>query len=132
MKNIKNQKGIIAILTIIIISASVLIMALSASLLGLGELDLGYTSQRGTETFSIADGCIEEALRQIRFNENYTATSSSLFIDQGACIINVIGDNPKIVTATASTTDGYYKKIEANVSINNNMITINSWEEKSN
>ena len=132
MKILKNQKGIAAILTIIIISTTVLIMAFSAALLGLGELDSGYTSQRGAESFSIADGCIEETLRRIRLDESYTSTSTSLFIDQGACIINVTGSGIKVITVTASTTDGYYKRIEANVSIFDSVITIDSWEEKSN
>lgn len=132
IKTTENQKGMVAILTIVIISASVLIMAISASLLGLGELDMGYTSQRGAEAFSIADGCVEEALRRIRLDEAYTSTDASLFINQGACIMNVIGDDVKTITVIASTTDGYYKKIEVNISINDSVIVINSWKEKSN
>ena len=132
MNKKNNQKGVIAILTIIIISASVLIMAFNSSILGLGELDMGFTSQKGSKTLFIADGCIEEALRQISFNQDYTAENYLLSIDQWTCIINVSNDNPKIINVLANEDEEYYKEIEVSVSLIGGIININSWEEKEN
>jgi hypothetical protein len=125
--------GFAALLTIVIVSAAVLIMAYNASLLGLGELDLGYTSQKGGETLSIAEGCLEETLRQIRLDTNYGigAGTINLTVSNGSCTITVadLGSDQRRVTITG-TNDIYNKKIEATLTLTGNVIAINSWIEK--
>ena len=129
----KNQKGVAAILTIVIVAAAVLIMAYSASLLGLGELDLGYTSQRGSEAFSVADGCIEETLRRIRLDTMYGIEAGDIIlsVSNGSCIINIedLGSNQRRITAIG-TSGNYNKKLETEISLFGNTININSWTEK--
>lgn len=138
IKIIKNQRGVAALLTIVIIAVATLIMAYSASMLGLGELDLGYTSQKGTEALSVADGCMEETLRRIRLDTNYGlgAGSISLLVSNGSCIINVVdlGSNQRRITITGTITDtsgDYNKKVEAELTLDSNIIAIDSWIEKS-
>ena len=135
LKTINKQKGGTILLTIIIIAAASLIMAQGSSVLGLGELELGYTSQKGAEAFSIADGCMEETLHRIHLDTNYGvgAGTINLSVDSGACTIDVadIGGNQRRVTV-AGTIDNYTKKIEIELTLNGNIITINNWEEKSN
>lgn len=131
-----TQSGIAALLTIVIVGAATLVMAYSASLLGLGELDLGYTSGRGAEAFSIADGCMEETLRRIRLNTAYGTVGGqiNLTVPNGTCEINVSVGNPseRIVNVLGSTTGGgYNKKIQAALTLSGNIITITSWEERS-
>jgi hypothetical protein len=128
------KNGFVALFTILVVSASVLIMAFSASLLGLGELDLGYTAQKGAEAFAIADGCTEESLRKLRLNSVYTG--GYLTTVNGSCIINIVtSGSDRTITVTASTTDNYYKTIETNITLSADVIpivTLNSWEEKTN
>jgi len=132
-KKQKNQRGVAALLTIIIVAAATLIMAYSASLLGLGELDLGYTSQKGAEAFSVSDGCMGETLRRIRLDTSHGvgAGDISLSVSNGSCIINVtdLGSNQRRITLTGTVGD-YNKKVEAEITLSGNVITINSWEEK--
>ena len=124
-----KEKGAAALLTIVIIAAAVLIMVYNASLLGLGELDLGYTSQKGGEAQSIADGCIEEALRRIRLDANYSG--DSLNLGAGSCIMTVsTSDNISTITVTANIDSEYYKKIEVVADLNESPIVITSWKEK--
>jgi len=124
-----HQRGVAALLTIVIVSAAALVIALSSSILGLGELDIGYVDSKGEESLSIADGCVEEALRRIRLDTDYSG--SSITQSNGTCIISVVpsGSN-RTITVTASTTDSYYKKIEAGITLSGNVITLDSWEEK--
>jgi hypothetical protein len=127
-----SRQGFAALLTIVVVSAAVLIMAYSASLLGLGELDLGHTSQKGDEASAIADGCMDESFRRLRLNIGYLG--ETVMTSNGSCIISVVasGGN-RTITVTASTTDNHYKKIEANVTLSADVlpvITVNSWEEK--
>lgn len=124
-----NNKGAAALFTVIIVSATVLIMAYSASVLGLGELELGYTSQRGAETFHLADGCMEEAMRRLRLDTNYT--TSTLNLDSGSCIITVSGAGSNRTIVVNSTVENYNKKIQSDVTLNGNVITVDSWEELS-
>ena len=131
---INLQSGFAALLTIVIVSSAVLIMAYSASLLGLGELELGYTSQKGDEAFAIADGCMEETFRRLRLDSGYSGDSHTT--KNGSCIISVgASGSDRIITITASTTDSYNKKIEAIIMLsadNIPVITVSSWEEKDN
>ena len=128
------ESGVAALLTIVIVASATLIIAMSASLLGLGELDLGYTSQKGAEAFSVADGCMEESLRRIRLDTNYGIGAGILNLPvlNGSCIIEVVdlGGSQRRITVTG-TTDIYNKKIESEITISSgNILTINTWTEK--
>ena len=129
----RRTHGIAALLTIVIVGASVLIMAFGASFLGLGELDLGYNSQKGEEAFFVADGCMDEALRNIRLNIGYgVGTGSiSLSVENGSCIIDVtdLGGNTRMVVVTG-TSGSYNKKIRSVYALSGNVITSTSWEER--
>ena len=125
-----NNKGAAALLTVVIIGAATLIMAVSASFLGLGELDLGYTAQKNAEVFNIADGCMEEAMRHLRIDSTYAGAALSL--GDGSCIISVVAVlNDRTITVEAAL-GAYNKKIEASLTLTGNVITLNSWQEKEN
>lgn len=125
-----GNKGIATLLIIVIISAATLIMAYSASLLGLGELEMGYTSQKGAETLSVADGCAEEALRRLRLNPSYSG--GNLQLGNGSCIITIAtSGNISTTTVTANIDSEYYKKIEVVADLNESPMAITSWQEKS-
>ena len=129
----KSPSAIAALLTILIVSSVALIMAYTASILGLGELDMGYTVQRGSESLSVADGCMEETLRRIQLNTNYGVGEGSLnlTVSNGSCIIEVtdLGNNQRRVVVNSMSGD-YYKLIQVDLTLNNNLIVIDSWEEK--
>lgn len=124
-----NRKGAAVLLTVIIISVSVLIMAFTASLLGLGELDMSYTSQKAGQTLAVADTCIEDSLRRLRLNSSYSG--GTLNLDDGSCIISIVTDgSQRTITVVANIDDTYYKKIEAVVTLAGSDTVITSWEEK--
>ena len=122
-----DNRGVAALLTVVIIAAAVLIMAYTASILGLGELDMGYTSSQGTKSYVSADGCMEEALYRIRKNNSYTGGTLSL--DNGSCIISVSGSDPDYSVAVTSTINNYTHNILSTITISNGVIIINSWQE---
>jgi hypothetical protein len=127
--DLDSKKGFVALMTIVIVSAAALIIAYSASFLGLGELDMGYVEYRGSEAYYIADGCMEEALERLRLDASYTG--SILSMTNGSCIMSVVtGGGISTTTITASTTDSYHKKLESVTAVSGGVVTINSWEEK--
>lgn len=129
-KKFQNKTGFSAIITIVILSIAGLIMAYSAVLLGLGELEMGYDFGRGGEAMAIADGCMEEALRRIRVDDTYSG--GLLNLGNGSCVINVSGSGSNRIVIVKGTVDNYNKKIEADLSLGGGgKIIINSWKELS-
>src|SRR3989338_7442802 len=103
----EHPAGFSALLTVLIIGVVALTMATSASLLGLGELELGYTYQKSGEAFSVADGCMEEAMRRLRLNANYGVGAGviTLTVASNSCTITVedIGSNQRRITVTGQS-----------------------------
>ena len=133
--NIHQQRGVAALVAVVVISAAALIIAWNASMTGLGELESGYASQKGSEAMSIAEGCIDETFRRIRLDTSFGLSGSvQLLLANGSCIIQVVdlGSNTRRITATAQTNTNYYKKIETTVILAGNVITLMGWEEKTN
>ena len=126
---VSNQQGMAALLTVVIIASATLIMAFNASLLGLGELDLGYTMAKGGKAMSVASACVEEAMRQLRFDPAYSG--GSLNVGDGSCIISIgVNGNDRTII-TIGTVDKYNKKIQATATLSGANTIINTWQELS-
>ena len=128
---VKNKKGLVTLLSILIIGA--LGAALAVSLLGIGIsfAKTSYSLERAGKTKALADACAEEALYQIK-NSNVFTGNGTLFIEQGSCyyeILNSGGQNRQInVSATISSS---VRNIEINIDQINPQIHILSWQELS-
>lgn len=123
-----NTEGLSLLLIVVIVGSAALIMALSTTLLGIGELDLGVTSQKSAETFALTDGCVEEALRRLRLDSGYAG--GSLSYGAGTCIIGVQSNlQNRIITATG-TVDIYTRVVQMDVDIDaDGVIVVNNWNE---
>jgi len=126
-----GNRGIAALLVIVIIASATLIMAYGSVLLGIGELDMGYVGQKGGEVLSVAEGCIEEALYQIHINQDYGIGMGDISFTalNGSCIISVAGaGNTRTISVLGNVGD-YYKRVETDILLNGSEIIINSWKE---
>lgn len=127
MRIYKDNRGIAAMITIVVVGVAALIMAYSASFLGLGELDMGYTAQKGTQSFVLADGCIEEALYRLKLDNTYTG--DTLSIDENSCIITVSGAGSNRTVSATATVGDFTRDISADVTITGGVVTIDSWND---
>lgn len=127
-----DERGVAALLTIVIVSAAALVMAASASFLGLGELDLGYTSRLTGAAFAAADGCVEETLRRIRLDPLYGvgAGTQVLTLSDGSCTVDVAATGDDRTVVVVSTVDAYHAKLEVALTLTGTVVTVTSWEEK--
>ena len=125
-----NQKGITALLVVIVLSAGALLLAQSAAVLGFGSLDTGFTFQKGEEASVLADGCLEEALRQIQLDHNYLADNSRLELTGGFCIIDITGDESNKTISIKADSENYIKNIEVTVKISEKEIELETWNKK--
>jgi hypothetical protein len=128
----KNQSGFASLLTIIIIGASTLIMAVGASFLSMGELDMSTSSVKGGKTLSYAESCIEEGLRRILLDDSFLVDNQAVLIGEGQCILSVSGSGSDRLVVGEGIVDTYHKRIEVSLSLDDREITINNWEEKYN
>jgi len=94
MNIIKNNSGAIVLIIVVLISAVAFLMAYSATLLGLGDLEISDSYEQGTATLMIVDGCAEETLYQLHLDNDYSG--GGLVIGEGSCIIEVV-DPPGLI-----------------------------------
>ncbi len=125
-----KEGGFAVMIAIIVIGAATLIMAYSSSILSMGELELGYYSEKGEEAFAVADGCMEESMRRLRIDSGYSG--GILNLGSGSCTISISPSGSDRIITVTGTVDNYNKKIEANITLSGNDIILNSWEELSN
>lgn len=118
---------------LVALSAVAFIMAYGAIFLGLGELDLGYTSSRGGEALGLADGCLDEALERLRVSSLYAG--GTLTQSNGSCTITISGGGTdRTIDVLGTAGNVYNKKLRVTVTLPSDRasaIIINSWQEMS-
>ena len=127
----RNQKGIAIFLTVIIIGAAALIIALGLGLSGIDDLENSFIFAKSGEVFSVADGCTEETLRRIRLDTNYGIGEGSINLSGSgwSCIITVDSSGSNRTVVAVGTIGNYNKKIQVDLSLNGNVITLNNRTE---
>jgi len=122
------KRGGAAIVAMIVISAMVILIATSYGLIALGNLEIGFASQKSGGLILSADSCAEEAL--IRLSRDNTYSGGSLTLGDVACTITVTGTpcGTCSIDAEASVA-GFTRNIQAGVSVSGTTIDITSWEE---
>jgi len=127
-------KGIVALITVLIVMAVLLSVGLAISAIGRNEIVLSGVVEYGEVAFSIADACTEEGLQRFKVNGAYTGSSFAL--DGGTCVVTVtsLGGNDRLVVGQGEYRDAI-RIIEANVTLtlnnqgNAKKVKINSWKE---
>ncbi|KKR15192.1 MAG: hypothetical protein UT42_C0007G0008 [Candidatus Falkowbacteria bacterium GW2011_GWA2_39_24] len=129
MKIVQNNSGAVILIIVVMISTIAFLMAYSASLLGLGDLQITDSFEQGSLALGVADSCAEEALYRLRLDNNYNG--GNLVLSDGSCIIEIIDpadavDRQITVTATAGA---YNRKIQLAVDLLNNEPIILTWQD---
>ena len=127
---IKNKKGISVLITVIIISAVTLTVALSTTLIGIDETQIGLYQHKALETFTASDGCAEEALIKLH-NDNFY-NGENLLIGDVSCTITVNGAGDNRTINVVSVHDAIYaREIELEVNLAGTF-SVTSWQEITN
>lgn len=124
------NNGFVALVSLLVISAAVLVISTSISLLGVGESKASLDFKKGQETLKVAEGCAEEALLRLRDNASYTG--GSLNVGDGSCTISISGtgaDRTITITASISGPPQYTRKVQVTIKRAGNSINIISWVE---
>jgi hypothetical protein len=129
-----RPKGIVALVTVLMVMAVLLSIGLAISAIGRNEIVLSGVVEYGETAFSIADACTEEGLVRFKMDAGYTGSAFEL--DGGTCRVTVtnLGGNDRLIRGQGEYRDAI-RIIEANVTLtvnaqgNAKKVTINSWKE---
>lgn len=128
-----SQKAYIALISIMIIGAIALSIAVSSAILAVGQGRNGLLAQNLTEAKNLANACAEKALMDLKENENYIG-NQTVNLNGALCQINPVespGGTVKIVKVS-SQVNQVTKKIKISVSQINPLMTFDSWQEVDN
>lgn len=123
------MNGYIALISILIISAVLLLVAVSSGLLSISEANIGLEKSQGSRAFYSASACAEEALQKIREFLSFSG-SGNIATKEGSCSYQVTksdGQN-RLITASG-TAQNTTRKIKIAIDQILPEINISSWQE---
>lgn len=121
------EAGYVALASVLVIAAVVLVIGISVSLLSVNEAQSALSGRRNEETIHLVEGCVEDALLRLNRQGSIPATIS---LPQGDCSVTInsqIGDDWDI-TVTLSV-EGFSKSFRIMVT-RGVQIIITSWQEE--
>lgn len=124
---IKKEQGFVVLLLIVTVASVIFLVAYNAILLSLRELELGYTLNKSYQVSALAEGCLEESLRQLILDLSYSG--GTINTTNGVCTV-VVQDlvSDKQITVT-TVVDSFTQEYEALVNMETAPYVINSWEK---
>ena len=134
MRISRQPRGVVALVTVLIVMVVLLSIGLTISAIGQDEIILARVVQDGENAFAVADACVEEGLQRLKTDGSYAGSAFTL--DGGDCVVSVtnLGGNDRLVRGQG-TYGREIRIIDANVSLkfntagNAKKVTINSWTE---
>lgn len=131
MNIIKNKKGSIAIMSILIISAMLTIVVIGMSDISLNSL-YRYSNHFSSQTTNyLSQACLDEGISRLEENLSFPGTQL-IFDDDTSCTITVSGNNPYILdisTTYLDSTENYRADISMITVGQANNSTLTNWKE---
>jgi len=125
-----NQEGFIALISILIIGAVVLVISIGLSLRSIGETDMSLGEQESHRALALANLCAEQALMKFESTLNYSGSESIIIGNESCDILAVSGSgNLNRTIQTQSTVSNYTRKVQVVVSQISPTMQLTSWEE---
>lgn len=130
----RTPRGVVALVTVLVVMVTLLSLGLAIAAVGRGEIALSAAVEDGETAFAVADACVEEGLARLKNDAAYTGESFAL--DGGTCALSVtnLGGNARRVRGQGSYRDAI-RIIDADVTVLANAqeeakkVKIDSWKE---
>lgn len=127
MKNFKIQGGYAALVSLLIIGFVVTAIAITVSLLGIGQGQASLALSRGEDTLQFVEGCMEDALLRVSKSASYTG--GTITRPEGTCSVTIVSAG-NLYTITVTTTATNYKRTIQVVGTRGSNFAITSWKEQ--
>lgn len=122
-----HHKGVVALVSVLIISASAWLMLIGQTVLQLNQVFISESDGKGGRALVLAQGCLDLAKRAVILKSNYKGQSLSL--DGQSCIINVNRDRDFYQFEVTAIVGSYNKKISAEALMINGELAISNWQQ---
>lgn len=131
-QQLKNQKGFVTIATAVIIFFTTLMLALSVQFAGIGVLQTGYLNNLSAQAYSLADGCVEEAMLRLTTDDTYAGGTVTAGDDY--CTITVTGAGAtRTITSMSTVNNVVNREIMVDVTVTDmggwNDVVMTDWME---
>ncbi|PIP23884.1 MAG: hypothetical protein COX90_03155 [Candidatus Nealsonbacteria bacterium CG_4_10_14_0_2_um_filter_38_17] len=126
LKSIKEQKGFIALTTVLLVLVITLAVGISVGLGSIIEMQASLQKNQSSVTYYLANLCVEEALMKLKEDINYIG-NETINLSGGSCTILPVEGSWTI--KTSANYSNQIKKIKIIVSQVNPQMVISSWEE---
>ncbi len=119
MKNhtIKNNRGAIALIGVLIISAILIILTIGMSESNLSLMDEYLNNESSQNMYHIAEGCLEETI--IRIEDNVSFLGTTLDMGDVICVSSVTGTTTKTISIELTYLN-YTQNFSAQISVTTN------------
>ena len=121
-----NQRGVIALITVLIVAAAALLIGISINLLSISEAKMALQKSHSLKSYYLSYLCAEEALMRLKENSNYQG-GETINTEEGSCTILPVEGNWRVKAWAISF--GQTKKMEIILSQINPALIIDSWQE---
>ena len=122
----KNQTGYIAIASVLVIAAIVLIIGTSVLLLAVNDIQSALSNKKSDESLDLVESCVEDAL--LRLNED-NSIPATITLPDGSCSVTINSQVGTLWTFTVSGTFISHAKSIQVVADRTNTVTVNSWTQ---
>ncbi|MFQ6083748.1 MAG: hypothetical protein ACE5WD_10350 [Candidatus Aminicenantia bacterium] len=124
------MNGYIALISILIISALLVIIASSANLISISESDMGLQENQSWESFYLATACVENALMELKKDLDYGGNEVLTFEDETCTILPLEGTgNENRIIKVLSSAYNQVRKIKIEIDKVYPEMEIRSWQE---
>jgi len=128
---IKNNSGSIVLMSILIISAILLVLVLGTSESQITTSYRQLNTQSEKHLYYMSEGCLEEAMSRLKIDASYSGETLNMGED-AECTIIVTGDATKTITITTTFyehTNSYEAQISLTTEGQANNIRLLNWEK---
>ncbi|MBI5306180.1 hypothetical protein HZB04_01140 [Candidatus Wolfebacteria bacterium] len=126
----EKNNGFVALISILIVNALILVIAISLSLRSIGSSRMSFAEREASRALSLANLCAEQALIKLESVLNYSG-NEIITIGADSCNIFPIGGsgNYSRTITTQSVVTNYTRKIKVVVSQVSPIMQITSWDQ---
>ncbi|PIR55498.1 hypothetical protein COU74_00555 [Candidatus Peregrinibacteria bacterium CG10_big_fil_rev_8_21_14_0_10_36_19] len=116
MKNLKcKMRGSAAITMVLIVSAVLIIFVVGMSNVNISTSSQQYNFDADKWSYYVAEGCLEESIKRLEDDINFTSTSINADSDT-VCSVNVVGNLLKTISIDVNYLE-FSKSFEASVNL---------------
>lgn len=123
-----SPSGIATLVTILIIAAIALSLALSVSLVSVSSLLTDLGERQSDVSLAAAEGCVEDTLVRLVRDSSYAG--GSLGIGHAVCTVGVTGAGGSRTIQVTSTVATFTRKLRVDVSLQGGRVSVTDWQEQ--